>query len=167
VRIAVLASLLLVGCASAAPASPKLHAAKQVVPTHYLVLVSEGKDDEHMHDTIVVAEPLERVPELKAAFAFKSAGFSVGVGRGDNCLDVTVMRDDLEAGSAEQPADAIRVPFKVAGCVPYDELQSTVGRVEHVDGSSITVVVWMFNEGSAGAPLPPRSRKRASTFTPT
>lgn len=128
------APLLLLLAACHAPAAPR----PSRVASHYLVLVTEGPDDDR-HDTIVVAEPLSRVPHDRAAFDFRQAGYRVGVGWGRDaggpCLDITVARDD----------------FEVHGCVKTDAPSAVIGQLPRPDGTTLAVEVWFFEEG-----LPPR-----------
>lgn len=100
---------------------------------HFLVLVTEGPDDDR-HDSIVLAEPLERVPERRSAFAYRNAGYVVDAQWGEKaarrCLDIGVMRAD----------------FNVRGCVATDAPAATLAHVAREDGTSIDVVVWFFNQ---------------------
>ena len=99
------------------------------------MLVTEGPEDDR-RDSIVLAEPLERVQESRSAFAYRNAGYVVDAQwrakdkPAEDCLDIGVTRAD----------------FNVRGCVATDAPIARLGHVLRDDGTSIDVVVWFFDQ---------------------
>lgn len=131
--------------ACADPPRARLQASKKPAPVarHMMLIVTEDDgtgSPEGRKDSIVLAEPLERVPEKQAAFGITNARYRVGLGwdsaRGARCLGVTVERQG---------------DFRASGCVSTDEPSTTVATLDRAGGGSIEVVAWFFE---ADAQLP-------------
>ncbi|MBX3227257.1 MAG: hypothetical protein KIT84_35025 [Labilithrix sp.] len=139
---AALVGLGLFACAEPPRAARPEAAKPAVVAKHLLVIVTEDDGSggpSAKRDSIVLAEPLERVPEKAKAFGITNASYKVGLGwdraKGARCLGITVERDD----------------FRASGCVSPDEPVTTVATLDRPAGGSVEVSAWFFD---ADAPLP-------------